>query len=236
MAEEGDRDPLKRMNVSARLMGRAVAAPPDSPAEQSEVDRIVEEDQKLRERRAKLRAMKPWQRKKVMRDAQRTRLALRLPVRVVEEIRKVADDYRASPAAAITWLITIALRDVKASGVNPSLEQSRDLRNPFRVSLPPEWDGAKRRVAYDIDTDLKEQIDALRESYRCSLWSLVAWLVVTGLALHRAGEEPVVVPSTSLRYSFVLQATASRGRSSRQSSNDPRALVRRFLGDAAEEV
>ena len=217
---------MKRVNVAAALMG--VDVPDD--VEPSEVDRIVEEDQKLRERRAKLRAMKPWQRRKYQRDMKRVRWHLRLPKPVVKAVLEVAGEYKAPPASALSWLVSIALRETIAQGKTPPLEPSRDLRNETRVALPPEWMGERVRVMYDVDEDLRKQVDVLRSVHGCSLWSMVAWLVTVGMALYHAGVEPVMEPSTNLRYGFVLHPARVRGNAA---ENDVVGRLRRVLGDEA---
>ena len=218
-------DALKRVNVAAALMG--VDVPDD--VEPSEVDRIVEEDQKLRERRAKLRAMKPWQRRKAERDARRVRVSLRLPEPLLDLVQEISQQEITSPSSAAEWLIAEGVR-LWNSGKAPApqVTRPRSIRVKVSLILPDEWDGKRQSRTFDLPHAINN-VSVLAQEYGCGRSDAAAWLMSIGASAYRSGTVPEREFSNDIRYTFRLKLPRVRGERREGRNGSPIDALRSYL-------
>ena len=218
-------DAVKRVNVAAALMG--VDVPEDAGT--SEVDRLVEKDQKLRERRAKLRKMKPWQRRKYERDKRRAKLTVYLPQPLSSLVDEIAKHEIVSPSSAASWLIATGLKLwSEGKALSPTITKSRNLRTEHSLAVSPEWSGERRKRTFDLPA-FKKNVEALANEYGCGASDVVAWLMSIGGSAYRSGGMPQREASDSIRYPFRLKLPRVRDAVGEQENKSPADILRQFV-------
>jgi len=202
----------------------------DVPAaeEPSEVGELLDEDRKRRERRAKLRKMKPWQRRKYERDMKRARFTIHLPKPLLEAVMETARQELVSPSSAATWLIAVGFRKWKEGVAVPRVARARTPRLEHSLVIPDRWNGERKRRTFD----LPDVVDAIREvsrAYGCGRSDAAAWLMSVGVEAYDAGLSPTREPSMDVRYSFRLKLPRGPRSKKVEEKASPGDILRQYI-------
>lgn len=228
---EDERNPFKRKNVVAAMLGYEdeTPAPGPKPDLPTAVD-VLEKDMAARERQAKLRKMKPWQRRKYERDLSRVRLTVYIPVPLLDLVDEIAEQQAVSPSSVVSWLVTNGLELWADNKVEPPKRvKPRNYRVKFALALPPEWDGEKKERAYELP-ELKEEIYRLAEEFECGRSSVIAWLMSVGATAYKEGlVEPMRVQHDSMRYPFRLLVPTPKLKVATTLNSKPQEVLSRYL-------
>ena len=228
--EDGERDPFGGMDVVDKLTGGALSV---HSAKLNDTAMLIEEERRRREKQAKLRAMKPWQRRKYERDSQRVRLTLYIPEPLSRLINALAKQESTSPSSAAAWLIAVGLRKWDEGEVEqPRFARARSIRVSKSILLPEEWDGKRRERTFDLP-DLKADIYRLSKLYDCGRSDIAAWLMSIGASAYKAGLTPEREASDDMRYPFKLKLpdrSVAKVKRARFSSS-PTDVLNRFLSE-----
>jgi hypothetical protein len=231
---EDDRNPFKGKNVVAARLGHDLVPEPRSglPTAQD----VLEREEAAKERQAKLRKMKPWQRKKYERDQNRLRLSVRIPQPLVDITNEISRRYSVSPASSASWLATVGLREWRSGRVPPpAVVSARSLRTEFSLSLPSHWDGIRVKRTFDLPPELLEDVRRLAQELRCGQSDVISWLMSIGAESYRLGEQPVREASDSIRYPFRLTLPKVGGQMFRgkkgEEQSSPEQVLKDFFGD-----
>ncbi len=231
---EDERNPFKRKNVVAAMLGYEdeTLAPGPKPDLPTAVD-VLEKDMAARERQAKMRKMKPWERNRYLRDQQRVRLTVYIPEPLSELIDTISEEMQASPSSVAAWLIDYGLQQWEASKVvAPQVIKSRNFKVKKALKLPDRWDGPSKERTFDLP-GYKERIYAIVQRFGCGRSAAVSWLMSIGADAYSKGEAvPEREPSESVRFPFRLVIGHRSKVSLKRLTGGPRDTIDRFFDDS----
>lgn len=216
---EDDRNPFKGKNVVAAMLGHD-PVPKPKPGLPTGVD-VLRKEEAEKERQAKLRKMKPWQRKKYERDRQRKRWSVYIPKGLSDLVDEISNGEAVSPSSAASWLIVTGYELWKSGKIPPpTVVRARSIRMERSLEMLPGWEDRRVQRTFDSD-DFEEIVAELTHRYKCGRSDAVAWLMSGGATAYRNGVTPKREPSDSIRYPFRLKLSNALKRS----ANDEKQSV-----------
>lgn len=226
--KDDSKDPFGGMNVVEALLGGARRSAV-SPQTRTDADVMLEAEQK----RAKLRKMKPWQRKKYERDARRIRFTVSISLPLSELVNEISEQEQVSASSAAAWLLAVGLDRWKKGEVSsPITTRPRGLRTEASLVIPAEWDGERKERSFDVPLSLKEEVYKIVNEYKCGRSDAASWLMSVGATAYRAGAvEPTRVPGDSIRYPFKLVLPLFDDEAHGQVDKSPKTILKQYYGN-----
>jgi len=230
---EDERNPFKRKNVVAAMLGYEgeTLAPEPKPDLPTAVD-VLERDMAAKERQAKLRKMKPWERRRYERDRQRVKVSLTLPRPLLGQIMEISRQEIVPPSSVAEWLIAEGSRRWKSGEVPPpEVTRPRNLRVKVSLVLPSQWEGERESRTFDLPHVL-ENVYELAKHYGCGRSDAAAWLMSVGLVAFQSGVFPDKERSNDMRFAFRFKLPRKSNKAmSSEKPVSPVDVVRRLTNE-----